>query len=94
MTSTSRKHLGFQFYVFEMQVLDSIYSEPLFFFFFNSEPLCCPVLDRSVTLRILMLHRTRDVGYQDLCCSFTFFFLSLFLILAVLVFTALQVGFP
>ena len=38
MTSTSCKHLGFQFYVYEMQVLDSIYSEPLFFFF-KSEPL-------------------------------------------------------
>ena len=34
MTSTSCKHLGFQFCVYEMQVLDSIYSEPLFFFFF------------------------------------------------------------
>ena len=94
MTSTSRKHLGFQFYVYEMQVLDSIYSEPLFFFFLTLSLFAVQLLDRSVTLRILMLHRTRDVGYQDLCCSFTFFFLSLFLILAVLVFTALQVGFP
>ena len=74
MTSTSHKHLGFQLYICKMQVLDSIYSEPL----------CCPVLDRSVTLRILLLHRTRDVEYQDLCCSFTFFFKNLFIILAVL----------
>lgn len=64
-----------------MQVLDSV----------SSKSFCCPILDRSVTLRMIRLYGTEDFERRGLCCSFYFHLIIYLDLLDITNFTRMEI---